>query len=92
MTAVRRERRYPPGVTSWIDVECGDVEAAKAFYSGIFGWAFADATPPAATWSTYVAVDDAQAAASRSASPQSAWIRPASSSDCGRPVAGQVRN
>ncbi|WP_019931860.1 VOC family protein [Nocardia sp. BMG111209] len=93
MTGVRT---YPAGVTSWIDVECLDVEAAKAFYGNIFGWTFADATPPgapsryviaqlagadvagigvpvdpaaarpgSATWNTYVAVDDAQAAADR---------------------------
>ena len=38
-------RRYPEGVTSWIDVEQPDLEAAQAFYAGLFGWAFQDATP-----------------------------------------------
>ncbi len=41
-------RTYPEGVTSWIDIEQRDVEAAKAFYGGVFGWTFADATPPGA--------------------------------------------
>ncbi|MQY28721.1 VOC family protein [Nocardia aurantia] len=41
-------RTYPAGVTSWIDVECGDVEAAKTFYGNLFGWTFTDATPPSA--------------------------------------------
>lgn len=42
-------RTYPEGVTSWIDIEQRDVEAAKAFYGGLFGWTFADATPPGAS-------------------------------------------
>ncbi|UYM06237.1 VOC family protein [Solicola gregarius] len=41
-------RTYPAGVTSWTDVEVSDVEAAKEFYGGLFGWTFADATPPGA--------------------------------------------
>ncbi|WP_216905575.1 VOC family protein [Nocardia noduli] len=48
-------RTYPAGVTSWIDVDCGDVEVAKAFYGGIFGWTFADATPPTAPWRYVIA-------------------------------------
>ncbi|MDJ0396700.1 VOC family protein [Rhodococcus sp. G-MC3] len=90
-------RTYPEGVTSWIDVEQNDVEGAKAFYGGVFGWTFTDATPPESpfryviaqldgedvaaiggpsqppeagatsdsAWNTYVAVDDALAAADR---------------------------
>ncbi|MGH9252593.1 MAG: VOC family protein [Acidimicrobiales bacterium] len=46
-------RTYPEGVTSWIDIEHRDVEAAQAFYRGLFGWTFADATPPGAS-SRYV--------------------------------------
>lgn len=38
-------RRYPEGVTCWIDVEQPDLEAAQVFYTGLFGWAFRDATP-----------------------------------------------
>ncbi|MGY4645348.1 VOC family protein [Cellulomonas sp. URHB0016] len=40
------QRTYPEGVTSWVDVEHGDVEQAKAFYGGVLGWTFHDATPP----------------------------------------------
>jgi hypothetical protein len=47
-------RTYPEGVPSWIDIEHQDVEAALAFYRGLFGWTFADATPPGASTS-YVA-------------------------------------
>ena len=83
-------RTYPPGVPCWVDTEQPDVEAATAFYGGIFGWPYEDAMPPgapgryviakldgqdvgaiagprqgAAAWSTYVSVDDADAAAQR---------------------------
>jgi predicted enzyme related to lactoylglutathione lyase len=46
-------RTYPNGVTSWIDVEVDDLEAAKTFYGGLFGWTFDQATPPG-TPVTYV--------------------------------------
>jgi predicted enzyme related to lactoylglutathione lyase len=84
------KRTYPPGVPCWVDTEQPDVEAAIAFYGGIFGWTYEDAMPPgapgryviakldgkdvgaiagprqgAAAWSTYVCVDDADAAAQR---------------------------
>lgn len=41
-------RTYPHGVPCWIDTEQHDVDAAAAFYGGIFGWAFEDASPPEA--------------------------------------------
>src|SRR6478735_7372801 len=40
------QRTYPAGVTSWVDIEQGDVEGAKAFYGAVLGWTFHDATPP----------------------------------------------
>jgi predicted enzyme related to lactoylglutathione lyase len=46
-------RTYPTGVTSWIDVEVDDLEKAKAFYGGLFGWTFERATPPDSPF-TYV--------------------------------------
>ncbi|MET0741042.1 MAG: VOC family protein [Candidatus Nanopelagicales bacterium] len=90
---MNQARTYPQGVTSWVDVECRDMEAAMAFYGGLFGWTFADAPSSGtenrsviaklggaeaagvtasvdrpseqAVWRTYVAVDDADAAAAR---------------------------
>lgn len=81
------QRTYPQGVPCWIDTEQPDVEAAAAFYGGLFGWTFEDVLPPGApgryvvakldggdvagiaggregtaAWSTYVSVDDADAA------------------------------
>lgn len=86
-------RTYPAGVTSWVDTEQPDVEAALRFYGDFFGWSFHDAMPPdapgryviaqldgrdvaavgsadapterGATWNTYVATDDVDAAAAR---------------------------
>ena len=42
------QRTYPHGVPCWIDTEQPDLEAASAFYAGIFGWTFEDAMPPGA--------------------------------------------
>ena len=97
--AVTEQRTYPEGVTSWVDTEQDDVDAAADFYSGALRldlhrgdpaggavplshrparrpgrrWARrpGDARRPravalargAARWHTYVAVDDADAAA-----------------------------
>jgi uncharacterized protein len=41
-------RTYPHGVPSWVDTGQPDVEAAIAFYGGLFGWSFEDAMPPEA--------------------------------------------
>jgi predicted enzyme related to lactoylglutathione lyase len=99
----QQQRTYPEGVTSWVDTEQADVDAALDFYGGLFGWTFTEATPagtpfryvvaqldgrdvgaisgpaavtaqgadepgserPGTAWNTYVAVDDADAAARR---------------------------
>ncbi|PSL02098.1 hypothetical protein CLV30_11153 [Haloactinopolyspora alba] len=36
-------RTYPEGVTSWVDVEHADLEAAREFYSRLFGWNYIEA-------------------------------------------------
>lgn len=78
------QRTYPDGVTSWIDVEHPDLEVAREFYGGLFGWQFVEAGGGAyviaqldghdvaglaegatGRWNTYVAVDDADGAATR---------------------------
>lgn len=46
MTEHTGQRTYPEGVTSWVDTEQDDVDAAADFYSGLFGWTFSEATPP----------------------------------------------
>lgn len=40
------QRTYPHGVTSWIDTEQPDLEAAEQFYRGLFGWTLTNALPP----------------------------------------------
>ena len=40
-----RRDDYPAGVPCFVDTLTADVEAAKAFYGGIFGWEFAGPGP-----------------------------------------------
>lgn len=40
------QRTYPHGVTSWVDLEQADVEAAQEFYGAVLAWTFHDAAPP----------------------------------------------
>jgi uncharacterized protein len=37
---------YPAGVPCWVDTAQPDVDAAAAFYGGLFGWEFDDRSPP----------------------------------------------
>ena len=46
---------YQPGVPCWIDTSQPDPEAAIAFYGGLFGWDFTDATPPGSPGSYAIA-------------------------------------
>ena len=39
---------YPPSVSCFIDTERSDVDAAMAFYSGLFGWSYKQVTPEGA--------------------------------------------
>src|SRR3954449_8704631 len=39
---------YPPGVSCFIDTERTDVDAAMAFYGGLFGWSYKDVAPDGA--------------------------------------------
>ena len=39
---------YPPGTPCWIDIGT-DLDAAKPFYTGLFGWTTMDAGPPEET-------------------------------------------
>ncbi|MDQ0375080.1 VOC family protein [Cellulomonas humilata] len=43
-----QQRTYPPGVTSWVDLEQADVDRALAFYGAVLGWTFHEAAPPGA--------------------------------------------
>ena len=33
---------HPHATISWTDLETSDLEAAKAFYAGLFGWEYED--------------------------------------------------
>jgi predicted enzyme related to lactoylglutathione lyase len=54
------QRTYPHGVTSWIDLEVPDTEAARRFYGELFGWSFAEAMPPGSPGSYLIATQDGQ--------------------------------
>ncbi len=53
-------RTYPHGVTSWIDTEQPDLEAARVFYAGLFGWTMTDVALPGAPGSYLIASIDGQ--------------------------------
>ncbi|HSS11133.1 MAG TPA: VOC family protein [Acidimicrobiales bacterium] len=38
---------YAPGTPAWVDLGTSDLEAAKTFYSGLFGWGLQDMGPEA---------------------------------------------
>ncbi|RDV08032.1 VOC family protein [Arthrobacter sp. RT-1] len=54
------QRIYPQGVPCWVDTEQPDVEAAKEFYGGLFGWTFEDVMPPGAPGRYLIARLDGQ--------------------------------
>ena len=45
-TTTSPTRTYPAGVPCWVDTEQPDLDAALAFYGGLFGWDLADVAPP----------------------------------------------
>ena len=55
-------RSYPAGVPCWVDTQQPDVEAAMAFYGGLFGWEFEDAAKPGAAGRYVIANLDGQEA------------------------------
>ena len=46
---------YIPGVPCWVDTSQPDPAAAVDFYSGLFGWEFADAMPPGSEGKYFIA-------------------------------------
>ena len=51
MAIVGTRTAYEPGTFCWIDLSTPDVEAAKAFYGGLFGWEIEDRPGPHGTYS-----------------------------------------
>jgi predicted enzyme related to lactoylglutathione lyase len=74
VSGVGDRRTYPHGVTSWIDTEQPDIEAAVVFYTGLFGWELTDDTPPGAGGSYLIAtIDGEEVAAVATGSAKAAW-------------------
>ena len=63
------QRTYPHGVTSWVDLEVPDAEAAQRFYGELFGWSFAEAMPPGAPGSYLIATKGGQDVAAIASTP-----------------------
>jgi predicted enzyme related to lactoylglutathione lyase len=63
---------YPPGVTCFIDTERADVDAAAAFYGGLFGWTFEDRLPPGSPSRFLMAMLDGLTVAGIASAPQGA--------------------
>ncbi|NYE93899.1 hypothetical protein FHU41_000120 [Psychromicrobium silvestre] len=42
-----RDEAWPQGTPCWVDVQVDDLEAARAFYSGLFGWDIQDSSEDA---------------------------------------------
>ncbi|WP_114559730.1 VOC family protein [Desertihabitans aurantiacus] len=54
------QRTYPHGVTSWIDTEQPDPDAAAEFYAALLGWATTEAMPPGVPGTYRIATLDGQ--------------------------------
>lgn len=52
---------YEEGVPCWVDASLDDVDEAKAFYTGLFGWSYLE-TPPEAMGYTLATVNGKQVA------------------------------
>jgi uncharacterized protein len=50
-------------VSCWVDTEQPDLDAARNFYGGLFGWTFTEASPPGAAFRYLIARLDEQDAA-----------------------------
>jgi uncharacterized protein len=70
-TMLRRDG-YLPGVPCWVDADQPDPEAAVAFYSGLFGWAFQEASPPGSPRRYFVAQLDGGDVAAIASPPEGA--------------------
>ena len=57
-----RMTEYVPGTPCWVDLGTTDLEGAKEFYTGLFGWTWQVAEDPAAGGYTMFLKDDAQVA------------------------------
>jgi predicted enzyme related to lactoylglutathione lyase len=56
-------KEYAPGTFSWIDLATTDAEAAKKFYTGLFGWSFVDVPAGEAGIYTMFQIDGKEVAA-----------------------------
>jgi len=48
---VRRDTPWPAGTPCWVDIGVPDLQKARAFYSGLFGWSIPEGPPEAGGYS-----------------------------------------
>jgi predicted enzyme related to lactoylglutathione lyase len=78
-----RTRTYPHGVTSWVDTEQPDPEAAGRFYGELLGWELTEAMPAGAPGSYLIAtLDGADAAAIAPGEAPARWNTYVAVDDC----------
>lgn len=58
-----RRTEHPPGAFSWVELSTTDADAAKAFYTGLFGWEADDSPIPGGGVYTMLRLDGAAVAA-----------------------------
>ena len=91
-------RTYPEGVTSWVDVEVPDLEAAQAFYGGLFGWTFEQVSPDGArrtsspSWTARTSPGSPATGARRRGTPTSPSTTPTRSRRGSAQHGGRVRH
>jgi len=61
---------YAQGTPNWVDLQTTDQAAAKAFYSGVFGWSFDDQPMDAGAVYSIAKIGDGQVAAIAPQSPE----------------------
>ena len=63
-------KEYPDGLFSWVDLATTDVESAKAFYGGLFGWSAEDIPLPGSGFYTTFKIDGHRVAGMSAISPE----------------------
>ena len=71
------QRRYPHGVTSWVDLLTPDLDAATRFYGELFGWTFTDVAPRGGPGSYLLGTLDGQEVGGIAPADESAATAPA---------------
>lgn len=70
---MQEREEYPAGVPCFVDTGRKDPEVARAFYGGLFGWAFEDVSPPGGGMSYFMATLHGLVVAAMGEQPDMDW-------------------